>query len=64
MKAMIVLKFYSVIATNPKHCKNVNYTEASKFIKWVTSDKTLNFIADFKLLNKPLFVIDAKTRKD
>ncbi|HEF6938365.1 TPA: tungsten ABC transporter substrate-binding protein, partial [Campylobacter jejuni] len=34
------------------------------FIKWVTSDKTLNFIADFKLLNKPLFVIDAKTRKD
>ncbi|EOI7758086.1 hypothetical protein ACMWJO_001679, partial [Campylobacter jejuni] len=23
-----------------------------------------NFIADFKLLNKPLFVIDAKTRKD
>ncbi|HHP5683541.1 TPA: hypothetical protein ACSC6O_001391, partial [Campylobacter jejuni] len=22
------------------------------------------FIADFKLLNKPLFVIDAKTRKD
>ncbi|EAL0922286.1 tungsten ABC transporter substrate-binding protein, partial [Campylobacter jejuni] len=25
---------------------------------------TLNFIADFKLLNKPLFVIDAKTRKD
>ena len=56
--------FYSIIATNPKHCKNVNYTEASKFIKWVTSDKTLNVISEFKLLNKPLFIVDAKTRKD
>ncbi|MBM0637413.1 substrate-binding domain-containing protein [Campylobacter sp. VicNov18] len=56
--------FYSIIATNPKHCKNVNYTEASKFIKWLTSDETLNFIANFKLLNQPLFIVDAKTRKD
>ncbi|EOU2826097.1 tungsten ABC transporter substrate-binding protein, partial [Campylobacter coli] len=52
------------IATNPKHCKNVNYTEAKKFINWLTSDDTLSFISGFKLLYKPLFVVDAKTRKD
>lgn len=56
--------FYSIIATNPKHCKNVNYTEAKKFINWLTSDDTLSFISGFKLLYKPLFVVDAKTRKD
>lgn len=56
--------FYSIIAINPKHCKNVNYTEASKFIKWITSNETLNFISEFKLLNKPLFIVDAKTRKE
>lgn len=56
--------FYSIIAVNPKHCKNVNYKEAKKFIKWISSDKTLKFISDFKLLNKPLFIVDAKTRKE
>lgn len=56
--------FYSVIATSPKHCKNINYNEASKFIKWLTKDDTLKFISDFKLLGKPLFIVDAKTRKE
>ncbi|MBZ7969494.1 extracellular solute-binding protein [Campylobacter sp. RM3125] len=56
--------FYSVIAVNPKHCKNVNYTQAKKFINWLTSDDTLSFIGGFKLLYKPLFIVDAKTRKE
>ena len=56
--------FYSVIAVNPKHCSNVNYKGATEFIKWLSSDKTLQFISDFKLLNQPLFIVDSKTRKD
>ncbi|EAI8428861.1 tungsten ABC transporter substrate-binding protein [Campylobacter upsaliensis] len=56
--------FYSVIAVSPKHCQNVNYEEASKFIKWLVSDGTLKAIEDFKLLNKPLFIVDAKSRKE
>ncbi|EMH0453209.1 substrate-binding domain-containing protein [Campylobacter upsaliensis] len=56
--------FYSVIAVSSKHCQNVNYEEASKFIKWLVSDGTLKAIEDFKLLNKPLFIVDAKSRKE
>lgn len=56
--------YYSIMAINPKHCSNVNYEEALKFIKWISSEQTLKFISDFKLLNQPLFIVDAKTRKD
>lgn len=56
--------FYSVIAVSPKHCKKVNYKDASAFIKWIVSDETLKFIENFKLLDKALFIVDAKTRKE
>lgn len=56
--------FYSVIAVNPKHCPQVDYKNASEFIQWLVSDETLKFIADFKLLNQALFIVDAKTRKE
>ena len=56
--------FYSVIAVNPKHCPQVDYKNASEFIQWLVSDETLKVIADFKLLNQALFIVDAKTRKE
>lgn len=38
---------YSVIAVNPDKNKNVNNKGAEEFIKWITSEKTLNLIADY-----------------
>ena len=56
--------FYSVIAVNPKHCAKADIENANKFIEWITGEKGQKFIADFKLLNKPLFTPDAATRKN
>ncbi|WP_169940232.1 tungstate ABC transporter substrate-binding protein TupA [Campylobacter sp. RM15925] len=55
--------FYSVIAVNPKHCAKTDVENANKFIEWITGEKGQKFIADFKLMNKPLFTPDATTRK-
>lgn len=56
--------FYSVIAVSPKHCAKTDYKNATEFIKWITSNEGQKFIADFKLMNKPLFTPDAKERKE
>ena len=56
--------YYSVIAVNPKHCKNVDYSGAKKFISWISSDKIQNEIANFKLLGKQLFTPDFKNSKN
>ncbi|AQW86467.1 tungsten ABC transporter TupABC, periplasmic tungstate-binding protein [Campylobacter pinnipediorum subsp. caledonicus] len=55
---------YSIIAVNPKHCKNADIENANKFINWIISDEGQKFVGDFKLLNKQLFTPDAKTRKN
>ncbi len=54
--------YYSVMAVNPKHCKNADYEGAKQFINWIVSDKIQKAIGDFKLLGKQLFTPDAKTR--
>lgn len=54
--------YYSVMAVNPKHCKNADYEGAKQFINWIVSDKIQKAIGDFKLLDKQLFTPDAKTR--
>ncbi|MSN96863.1 tungsten ABC transporter substrate-binding protein [Campylobacter sp. FMV-PI01] len=54
--------FYSVIAVNPKKCQNADYENTKEFISWITSDEGQKFIADFKLMGKPLFTPDAKER--
>lgn len=56
--------FYSIMAVNPKHCENVDYEGAKKFIDWIVSDKTQQAIGDFRLLGKQLFTPDAKTRAE
>ncbi|PSM51504.1 tungsten ABC transporter TupABC, periplasmic tungstate-binding protein [Campylobacter blaseri] len=56
--------FYSVIAVNPKNCEKADYENATEFINWITSDDGQKFIEDFKLMGKPLFTPDAKTRKE
>jgi len=50
---------YSLIAVNPRNCKNAKYALARKFTDWMTSKKVQNLIGDFKLLNKKLFIPNA-----
>ena len=56
----VLLNQYSVIAVNPKHCPNVKYELAEEFIKWIIGPEAQKLIKDFKLLNKPLFIPNAK----
>ena len=51
---------YSVIAVNPVNCKNAQYGLARKFADWITSHDTQNLIGNFKLLNKELFIPNAR----
>ncbi len=51
---------YSIIAVSPTHCKNAKYDFAKKFTEWMTSKKIQNFIGNFKLLNKKLFIPNAR----
>ncbi|MDZ7832167.1 MAG: substrate-binding domain-containing protein [Desulfobacterales bacterium] len=55
----VLFNQYSAIAINPARCKNVKYDPAQKFIDWITSKRTQNFIANYKLLGKPLFTPNA-----
>lgn len=56
--------YYSVMAVNPQKCEKADIENAKEFINWIVSDKGQKFIADFKLMGKPLFTPDAKTRKE
>lgn len=47
---------YSVIIVNPKHCKNTQFRYAKKFLWWMNSAKTKQYINAYKLLNKKLFI--------
>lgn len=51
---------YSVMAVNPEHCKNVNFEAAVKFSDWITGEKAQKLIGAFKLLNKTLFIPNAR----
>ena len=51
---------YSVMAVNPKRCKNVKYKLATKFAEWITSPKIQEVIGAYKLLGKQLFTPNAK----
>lgn len=57
-----LLNPYGVIAVNPQKFSNVDYEGASKFIKWLTSEKGQKMIGDFgiKEFGQQLFVPDAK----
>ena len=56
----VLFNQYSIIAVNPAHCKNAKYDPAKKFTQWMTSKEIQNFIGNFKLLNKKLFIPNAR----
>ena len=51
---------YSIIAVNPTNCKNAQYKLARRFTDWMTSKKIQNLIGNFKLLNKKLYIPNAR----
>lgn len=51
---------YSVIAVNPKKCPSAKYDLAKKFTQWMASPKVQQFIGDFKLMGKGLFIPNAE----
>ncbi len=55
-----LLNQYSVIAVNPKRCRNVKNAEAKTFMDWVTAPAVQKAIGDFKLMGKQLFTPNAK----
>jgi len=55
----ILFNQYSIILVNPKHCKNVNIKLAEQFKNWLIAKPTQTTIANYKLLNKHLFIPNA-----
>jgi len=53
-----LLNRYSAIAVNPEKAPGVNIDEANKFIDWITSNETKEFIGNFGVeeYGQPLFV--------
>ncbi|MFN2436249.1 MAG: substrate-binding domain-containing protein [Desulfotignum sp.] len=51
---------YSVMAVNPDRCKNVNFEAAGQFSDWITGEKAQKLIGAFKLLDKTLFIPNAR----
>lgn len=59
----VLKNFYSVIAINPKRCKNSDYKGATTFSKWIRSPKIQDLIKNFKIDGQGLFTPDATTRR-
>jgi tungstate transport system substrate-binding protein len=51
---------YSVMAVNPDRCTHVNFEAAQQFADWITGEKAQKLIGEFKLLDKPLFIPNAR----
>ena len=47
---------YGIIAVNPERHPDVNYSGASKLIKWITSPPAQKMISEFKIKGQQLFV--------
>jgi tungstate transport system substrate-binding protein len=50
---------YGIIAVNPERHSDVNYTDASKLIKWITSPAVQKMIGEYKIRDQQLFVPSA-----
>lgn len=50
---------YGIIAVNPARHPDVNYTGASKLIKWMTAPEAQKMIGEFKIKGQQLFVPSA-----
>ena len=51
---------YSVIAIDAKHCPKVSHQLAQQFSDWLAGPKAQNLVKDFKLMEKTLFIPNAK----
>ena len=51
---------YSLIAVDPANCSNTKYGLAKKLAEWMTSDDIQKLIGNFKLMNKRLFIPNAR----
>ncbi len=56
----ILYNQYSLIPVSKERCPNVKMDLAEQFIKWMTSEKIQETIADYKLLGKKLFIPNAR----
>lgn len=56
----VLFNQYSVIPISKDKCPNVKLDLAKEFSNWLVKDETQKFIGDFKLLNKALFIPNAK----
>ena len=56
----ILLNQYSVLTLNPENCPDAKYDLALKFSDWMASESTQNKIGEFRLLEKKLFIPNAK----
>ncbi len=56
----VLFNQYSIISVSPARCKNAKYELARKFTDWMTSKTIQELIGNFKLLNKKLFIPNAK----
>jgi len=50
---------YSVIAVSPGRCPDVRYGLATSFIEWMSAPNAQRLIAEFRLMNKQLFIPNA-----
>jgi tungstate transport system substrate-binding protein len=51
---------YSLIAVDPANCSNTKYGLAKRLAEWMTSDDIQKLIGNFKLMNKRLFIPNAR----
>jgi tungstate transport system substrate-binding protein len=55
----ILFNQYSLILVDPKRCKNINTKSAEQFRNWLIAKPTQTTIANYKLLDKRLFIPNA-----
>jgi tungstate transport system substrate-binding protein len=56
----VLFNQYSVITIDKDRCKSAKSDLATEFTNWMTKDEIQKYIGEFTLLNKPLFIPNAK----
>ncbi|GAB6143988.1 ABC transporter substrate-binding protein [Desulfocicer niacini] len=56
----ILLNQYSVLTLNPENCPNAKYDLAMEFSNWMAGESAQTLIKNFRLLDKKLFIPNAK----
>ncbi len=59
-KDSILLNQYSVLTLNPENCPNAKYDLAMEFSNWMAGESAQTLIKNFRLLDKKLFIPNAK----